>query len=330
MSPSFPHRGPGGWLGGRRPLAHGVHSVGEREPCQSSPPLLPRTRGDHIIAAMGQFDRREGSLEGRRVKFAAMVSVCVAALLLASAPAFAASRESKERAARMACLAGDYAKGVTILSQLFVDSGDPNYIYNQGRCFEQNTRYQEAIARFQEFLRVGKKSPEDDKAAAQKHISDCESLLAKQTRPPEAAAAPPVTVQAPAAPAPAAAILPPIVQTARPSPAPDPGSGLRTAGVIVASLGGAALVTGVILNLKVNSMISDIQSLNGYTDGKESDRKTYESLGWVSYGVGAACVASGAVLYYLGARAGKNGSTSVALLPAFAPGGALAVMKGAF
>ena len=91
----------------------------------------------------------------------------------------------------MACLAGDYTKGVAILSQLFVDSGDPNYIYNQGRCFEQNTRYQDAIARFQEFVRVGKKSPEDDKAAAQKHIADCEALLAKQTRPSEAAAAPP-------------------------------------------------------------------------------------------------------------------------------------------
>jgi tetratricopeptide (TPR) repeat protein len=274
---------------------------------------------------MGQFDRREGSPEGRRVNFAAMVSVCVAALLLASAPAFAASRESKERAARMACLAGDYTKGVAILSQLFVDSGDPNYIYNQGRCFEQNTRYQDAIARFQEFVRVGKKSPEDDKAAAQKHIADCEALLAKQTRPSEAAAAPPARVQAPEV-----APVPPIVQTTRPSPASEPGSGLRTAGVIAASLGGAALVTGVILNLKVNSMASDFQSLNGYTDGKESDRKTYQSLGWVSYGVGAACVATGAVLYYLGARAGKHGSTSVALLPAFAPGGALAVMKGAF
>ena len=255
------------------------------------------------------------------MKFAAMVSVCVAALLLATAPAFAASRDSKERAARMACLAGDYAKGVTILSQLFVDSGDPNYIYNQGRCFEQNTRYPEAIARFQEFLRVGKRVPEDDKAAAQRHISDCESLLAKQTRPPEAAAAPPANT---------VVIVPPIVQPARPYQPSNPGSGLRAAGVIAASLGGAALVTGVILNLKVNSMASDFQSLNGYTDGKESDRKTYQSLGWVSYGVGAACVATGAVLYYLGARAGKNGATSVALLPAFAPGGALAVMKGAF
>lgn len=57
--------------------------------------------------------------------------------------------------ARTACLAGDYSKGATILSQLFVETKDPNYIYNQARCFEQNSRYQEALSRFQEYLRVG-------------------------------------------------------------------------------------------------------------------------------------------------------------------------------
>jgi len=93
---------------------------------------------------------------------------------------------------------------------------------------------------------------------------------------------------------------------------------------------GASLVAGVILNLKVNGMASDIQRVDGYTAGKESDRKNYEALGWVSYGVGAACVATGAVLYYLGLRAGSARSTSVALVPAFAPGQAGAVLKGAF
>ena len=53
-------------------------------------------------------------------------------------------------------------------------------------------------------------------------------------------------------------------------------------------------------------------------------------MGWVSYGVGAACVATGAILYYLGAQAGKNGNAGVALLPAFAPGTAGAVLTGAF
>ena len=131
-------------------------------------------------------------------------------------------------------------------------------------------------------------------------------------------------------PAPIAVAAPSIVQSASPQAAGEPGSGLRTAGIITASVGGAALVAGIILNLKVNSMASDFQNLNGYTDSKESDRNTYETLGWTSYGVGGACVATGAVLYYLGVKAGKNGFSSVALLPALAPGGAFAVVKGAF
>jgi hypothetical protein len=84
------------------------------------------------------------------------------------------------------------------------------------------------------------------------------------------------------------------------------------------------------MNLKVNGMASDLQKTNGYDSGKVSDRNTYETLGWVGYGVGAACVATGAVLYYLGIRSGASGSASVAFVPAFAPGQAGAVLKGAF
>jgi hypothetical protein len=54
-------------------------------------------------------------------------------LALASAfvavPALGANRDAKEKAARTACLAGDYAKGVTLLSELFVETKDPNWIF---------------------------------------------------------------------------------------------------------------------------------------------------------------------------------------------------------
>ena len=255
---------------------------------------------------------------------------------------YAASWESRERAARMACLAGDYSKGVATLSQLFVDSGDPNYIYNQGRCFEQNARYPEAMARFQEYLRVGKKLSKMDKAQAEKHIADCQDLLSKQ--PGQSAdttsrvaavplAARSVTPQQPAPPAPPAPDTASAMQLASPiSPAVarSPRAGLRTTGIVTAAFGGAALAAGIVLNLKVNRMATDFQTLNGYSDGRESDRQTYETLGWVSYGVGAACLATGAVLFVLGHQTEARGSTSVALVPVFSPGGAEAILQGAF
>ena len=265
--------------------------------------------------------------------------IAATVLLLATPPAGAASRDAKERAARTACLSGDYAKGITLLSELFVASEDPTYIYNQGRCFEQNAHYQEAIVRFQEYLRVNKRIKPADRADTQKHILDCQDLLARQSVPPAATVAPAAVAIAPQgvpASQPAAAptvvtitaplaVAQPMVQTPG-----EPGSGLRAAGIITASVGGAALVAGILLNLKVNTMASDFQSPNGYTDSKESDRKAYETFGWVSYGVGSACVATGAVLYYLGVRASKNSPTQLAILPAIVSGGAFGVVKGVF
>ena len=119
-----------------------------------------------------------------------------------------------------------------------------------------------------------------------------------------------------------------MVQQPAPS-AKGAGSGLRTAGIIAAGVGGAALIGGVILNVKANGMTSDMYALDGYSKGKESDRQTYATLGWVGYGAGAACVATGAVLYYLGVRSGAR-SASLALVPSIAPTEAGAFVKGAF
>lgn len=249
---------------------------------------------------------------------------------------YAESADAKERRARTACLAGDYTDGVRLLSELFVSTKDTTFIFNQGRCFEQNHRYEDAISRFQEFLRTSKKISKAEKAEAQKHISDCKELLAGEGGDKSTATQPTAAAALPVAPTPPPATTAP--KTVVPTPvAPPPqvgatasrgGSGLRTAGIVTASVGGAALVAGVIFNVKVNSLASDIQKTDGYSPDKESDRKTYRTLGWVSYGLGAACVATGAVLYILGSR--SSDSTSIALVPAFAPGQAGALVKGAF
>ena len=75
------------------------------------------------------------------------------AVLLAAAPrAMGANLESKERAAKKACLLGEVDKGAEILADLYVDTNDATYIYNQGRCFEQNGKNDQAVLRFKEYL----------------------------------------------------------------------------------------------------------------------------------------------------------------------------------
>jgi hypothetical protein len=251
--------------------------------------------------------------------------------LLASPNTHAASREAKERVARKACLSGNVEKGIEILSDLFVNSGgDPNFLYNQARCYEQNHRWEDAISRFLEYLRKAPHLDDADKAETEKHIADCKSYLGNA--PSQAPVAEPqrVTVPVPAdAPPPSRVPLPALsAQSTQVGPSTTPGSGLRTAGVITAVVGGAALITGVILNLKVNSMSSDLEK--NWVPSTNSSRESYKTIGWIGYGVGGACVAAGAILYYLGWQKGNSAVESVRLVPVTAEGRVGVSLGGTF
>ena len=240
------------------------------------------------------------------------------------------ARESKERDARKACLSGDYATGVAALTDLFLDTKDPTWIFNQGRCYEQNERYEEAIGRFREYSRTGNvpQSP-SDVAAAEKHIADCEALIQKRN----AAMAAPVAVP----PGPAVVPVPvaqpqPVVayQQNQPVESSSNGSGKRTAGVVLMSVGGAALVAGVVLNLKANSLASSITPPNTYQRSTESQRETYQTMSYIGYGVGAAALVAGTVVYLLGRSDAHDSGATVALVPTIGPGTAGAMFWRTF
>ncbi len=263
-----------------------------------------------------------------------MLLVILAILVSLPEPASAASRQAKERMAKKACLSGDPAKGVDLLAELYVDTNDITYIFNQGRCFEQNRKYEDAIARFREYLVKGEKLTPEEKAVAQKRIEACESYLPKSEPPPTVVSPPPAVVSTPVAQAqPIQVPISPEAGVVARQPGQiegKTGSGLRIAGITVASVGAAALLTGVILNLKVNSMTSDLQKPDNFNRDTDTSRKSYKTLGWVSYGAGAACLAGGSLLYYLGWHSGRDSMSSVALVPTVAPGTAGAVLTGAF
>lgn len=261
----------------------------------------------------------------------------ISTLLFASAPASGRdkdgsegvaakpSREAREREARRACLNGDYVTGVALLSDLFLDYKSPNYIFNQGRCYEQNQRFEEAIARFREYLRTGT----EDKAGAERHIAECQVLQQqKQPQPPPVPVPEPSVSQAPPIPPPAAQAQP-IARVERQAPVPS-GAGSRVTGIVLASVGTAAVVAGVLLNLHANSLADSIDPpSHTFNRDTESTRATYETLSWIGYGVGAAGLATGAVLYLVGSRA-STGSSDVTLVPEIRPGLAAAVLTRAF
>jgi len=260
------------------------------------------------------------------------VPTALFALLLA-APASAASRQpagnrqSQEKAARKACLTGDYATGVSILADLFIEHSVPVYVYNQGRCLEQNSRYKDAIARFEEYLRIGETSPLDpsDRDSAQKHIEDCKAKLAEENK------SQVVAPQPIAQPVPQADANPQLVEKPKAEPEPaKSGKGLVVGGIVTGGVGVAAVVAGVVLNLKANSMADEMQNtVDAYTASKNSTHDTYKTLAWVGYGVGAACIATGAVLAAVGASRSSS-QTDVALVPTVGPGQAGVLLQGGF
>ena len=134
-------------------------------------------------------------------------TVLSASLLLGQQALAAKPQASQtlEKQAKKACLSGDYAKGVSLLADLFVDTGEATYLYNQGRCYEQNVRYVEAAERFKEYLRKAKNLSDADRAEVNQHIAECEASAAKgrsgEASPPPAPVAP--------APAPLPAVPPP-------------------------------------------------------------------------------------------------------------------------
>jgi hypothetical protein len=68
-------------------------------------------------------------------------------------PPRADNRRSREDEAKKACAVGDVSKGIDILAELFVESNRFVFVYNQGRCHQQNGHWEKAINRFEEFLR---------------------------------------------------------------------------------------------------------------------------------------------------------------------------------
>jgi hypothetical protein len=72
-------------------------------------------------------------------------------------------------------------------------------------------------------------------------------------------------------------------------------------------------------------------TVDGYTSSKESRHKTYKTLAWIGYGVGAACMAAGVALIGVAVyRSGSSDKADLALMPAVGPGQAGVVLGGGF
>jgi hypothetical protein len=271
----------------------------------------------------------------------------LSAVLALASPAFAggkgAAAKSQEKAARAACLMGDYQKGTKILVDLYIETGNPVHLFNQGRCYEQNHRWEQALDRFHEYLRKEPNLEEGPRAYVEKHIAECESHL------PKAAPAPPpspVTPVQPPPPAPTPAPEPeaekPSLGAASVSPTPparanDSGSTLRILGIVTAALGVASLGYGTYEYFRRESLIEDLRKKGDqYSDDQYSDKQgqidASKTRGLIGFGVGAAALVAGTTMYLLGRPSASSGTehATVTLVPSIGPGQTSLFISGAF
>jgi tetratricopeptide (TPR) repeat protein len=230
--------------------------------------------------------------------------------------------EEQAKAAKKACAAGDFRKGVDILAELYVDTNQTTFIYNQGRCYEQAGKFSEAILRFREYLLKTKDISAEDKADTEAHIANCSRFQVEQ----QAKMAPPLAAPPQSGPEPIPS--PQTLDVVAPT-APEPRSSiLPTTGIVVGSVGLATLATAVILNLKANQIIDDAKGHP--TASQNSSQKSYETAAWACYGVGGAALATGIVLYLVGRHNNSHTNPAVSMSPVLLPGGAALAARGQF
>jgi hypothetical protein len=108
----------------------------------------------------------------------------------------------------------------------------------------------------------------------------------------------------------------------------------RTAGIVTGAAGAALVVAGVIFSIETQSIANQVSAddrRNTYDRNKDNEGKLFAALQWAGYGVGAAALATGGVLYYLGYRAAHAPARdSVSLVPVLLAGGTGAVLLGRF
>jgi tetratricopeptide (TPR) repeat protein len=197
---------------------------------------------------------------------------------------------------------------------------EPIFLYNIAQSHRQNKNPERALFFYRRYLEAEPQAK--NRAEIEKRMQEMQALLAEEK---ERAATPPISPP-PVAPTPPPApvvVAPPPVQPPPPVAPPDaasanPGRGLRIAGIVVGCVGLAGIGTGIIFGVHSNTLYNDAHQ-GTYDKSKDDSSKTFQTLEWVSLGVGGAAVATGIVLYIIGATA-TDPDRTVSLVPLLAPG----------
>jgi tetratricopeptide (TPR) repeat protein len=241
---------------------------------------------------------------------------------------------------------GLYEEAIAEYMAAYKLKDDPALLFNIGQAHRLAGHPAEALRLYKTYLAKVPGAP--NRAEVEAKMADLAKQLEQQKRaapmpapapapapaapPPESAAiAPPAEPSPEASPANAATATTAPVVVVQPSPDEKNGRGLRLAGIASAA-GGLALVgTGIVFSLLAKQAADDLTQLDQnrgiFDPAKEDAGERDQLLGGIFLGVGAAAVATGVVLYVLGARDGQPASQAFVIAPSVAPQAAGATFR---
>ena len=244
---------------------------------------------------------------------------------------------------------------------------DAALLYNLAQCHRLAGHDNDALRLYRSYLHDAPRGPyhadaEDKIKALEKSLADKAAAAPPVTPtpvpeapPPTVEPAPPPVVVTPPQAGPGPAVTQPLMPaqpmppgpgelppSVAPGPPPAPAqpppaahSGRRTAGVVLAAVGGAFLIGGAVCGLAAKAdakKVEDAASNHEQFDPSvEKAGRAAELLQWIGYGVGAASAAVGLILYstaHASSEAPQPGR--VALAPLAGPGLGGASMRVAF
>jgi tetratricopeptide (TPR) repeat protein len=241
----------------------------------------------------------------------ASLLLVVVGVLLTAVPARAAPLDKREIQARADFAAGRYQQAVEKFAELYAQTADPVFLRNIARCYQKMKRPQEAIDRFNDYLQKATDLSTRERAEIEGYIKEMEALRAAQ-EPPVAAPAPPAPAAVPER-TPDPKREAESTKTAQPSLAEAPPAATvttgasgsetnlrawRVAGIVTAGAGVALAGAGLAFGIAAHSAGESVSAQ--YDPSTEADGKRYEKLQWIGYGVGAAALVTGIVLYIHG------------------------------
>jgi hypothetical protein len=269
----------------------------------------------------------------------------VVAVSLAAGPALAQSAECPPQPAQLKDrrtlakdwftraeteeLGGDYAAAVKAYSCSFTMLPHPSTAYNLARAAERAGDLKLAISAHRDYLTL--KPTASDRPETEERIKGLEEKLAAQQ---QAATPPPptpavITAPEPAPPVPPPAPLPPRRKVRQVEPEPEEVSRMGTTEWVIAGVGAAALVAGVVFNMGARSAMEDCRELargNNIGPAREACDRA-KPFAYLSYGLFGAAAAAAVVDLTL--VLGKRSSVeSVSMIPV--PGGAALSASGRF